>query len=258
MILESKNFVLYKLDGTTIESSSNMGIVNAVLSNGMYKQQIVGTRKILETKIPGRATPYFYGVDKSPLKFKMGLATNGEKTLEELNAIVSNFLSNEYQTIKFAIIGDTTSVISYDFIVVGSPEIEYTGDEISKNAIISLEMRCNSFSGYVNRAIVATGDLENNYYESIYPNIELTAISAGDISIVSNQGSDTSTFEIKNCTSGEVVTLDMTTRLITSSTGRSLYNDWTNKEYLKLFSGSNTISVSNCTFEMNWKEPKLL
>ena len=275
MILESKYFSLLDMEGTTLITSDALGIVNAVVSNGMHKQQIVGARKILETRIPGRATPYFYGVDKSPLQFKISLATaekylNGEishegKSLEELNTIAGYFLSDAYRTIKFYIVGDeANSTVSYDFIVVGSPEIEYITNQSGKHGIISLNMRCNSFSGFKVKASTAeSGTISNGYHESVYPNMTLKAIAAGRISYTSNVGG---TIYFDNCAIDEEITIDLTTRIIESSAGlgradlantNSIYTDWS-KTYCDIAPGNNTITAINCTVDLNWKEPKLL
>ena len=277
MILESKYFTIVDMDGSNEVTSIDMGIVNAVVSNGMHKQQIVGARKILETKIPGRATPYFYGVDKSPLQFKISLATavlnvNSEiiaegATTDELNIIVSHFLKNTYRTIKFHIAeAEDSTTVSYDFVVVGSPEIEYIGDSYGKHAIINLNMRCNTFSGYNYKvASGADGVLENvinNYHEAIYPNIVLTTKNIVGPHTISIADGD-NVISIGGCSALEEITIDMTTRIISSNLRTGLYSDW-NRKYLKLIPEeiapvvTNNITATNCSFTMNWKEPKLL
>jgi len=259
MIFESKYFKLINLDGTNEVTSITLGIVNAVVSNGMHKQQIVGARKILETRIPGRATPYFYGVDKSPLQFKISLATEIGKDIDDLNNIVSEFFSENYRTIEFYIAGNLTGTsISYDFVVVGSPEIEYISDSTGKHAIISLNMRCNSFSGYLDRTtgvspIAGPLVINNGYHEAVYPDLKLTA-TATTISIETDSEN---LLSISGCTSGDVITVDMSLRTITSVPARSVYSDW-NKKYLKLNYDDNTVTPTGCTWELNWKEPKLL
>lgn len=89
----------------------------------------------------------------------------------------------------------------------------------------------------------------------IYPNLKITCNSGGDLQI-RNESEDCTTV-IKNCSSGEVITIDGHTHIITSSKKEhKLYDDF-NFEYFRIGNTarnkSNKITVSlPCKFELRY------
>ena len=93
---------------------------------------------------------------------------------------------------------------------------------------------------------ISSVGLKYKYYEvedksgivgEICPNLTIKCNADGDLEI-RNETNGTS-FKIKDCTTGEIITVDSSTLMIQSSTGRNLWDDF-NFKYLKL---SNTLDT---------------
>ncbi len=84
----------------------------------------------------------------------------------------------------------------------------------------------------------------------IYPNIEITCLSDGDLKITNTM--DNEIFEIKNCTKNEVIKIDSKNRVIMSSADtHNLCNDF-NYNYLKIISTyENRLNIYSSTLNIN-------
>ncbi|RKI97921.1 phage tail protein, partial [Butyricicoccus sp. 1XD8-22] len=68
-------------------SSMDMGVFMIQDGNGLYNEPFLPQRSILETKVYGRKSPYFKGVDEEPLSFTLSFYIEGWKDRNNLRQI---------------------------------------------------------------------------------------------------------------------------------------------------------------------------
>jgi phage-related protein len=121
--------------------SRDMGLFNVKLATDMYNEPFISDREIQEIVIRGNDKPYFQGVKRSPLVFKLEFAFDGsydEKRIRE----VARWLNQDYYKPFYTT--DNTERIFY-CLPQSSSELIHNG---LKRGYITLEMRCDSPFSY--------------------------------------------------------------------------------------------------------------
>lgn len=81
MIQNAKYFIY---NNTNLSSFTGMRIANE--GADMYGVQVIGSRQLIEEKIPGRQAPYLYKVDDQPLTLQITVALDQPKPVSELRS----------------------------------------------------------------------------------------------------------------------------------------------------------------------------
>lgn len=128
----------------------------------------------------------------------------------------------------------------------------------------NLTCTCDAPWGWSEEVIVNLSSVNNKLFDgsdevgNIHPYTELTAISNGTVSIQNNETGQKT--EIKNCTSGEILTLsDMMHISSSKSNHTGLYDDfnWSFPEIQNTYySTDNEYTLTNCTAIMKWRESR--
>ena len=79
-----QNAKYFTFNNTSLSSFEGMRIANE--SSDMYGVQIIGSRTLIEEKIPGRQAPYLYKVDDMPLTLQIMVALEQPKPISELRS----------------------------------------------------------------------------------------------------------------------------------------------------------------------------
>lgn len=79
-----QNAKYFTFDNVSLSSFEGMRIAND--SSDMYSVKIIGSRTLIEEKIPGRQAPYLYKVDDMPLTMEITVALDRPKPISELRS----------------------------------------------------------------------------------------------------------------------------------------------------------------------------
>jgi predicted phage tail component-like protein len=237
---------IYDKFPNTITNQSDFRIASS--SNGMYELEVTGPKKIIEDSIPGKSTPYFYGVDFKPQTLSITLALENPKTITELRSVFRWLLNVDgYKELIFD--SDPTKI--YYAMFTGEPQFTYIEQNSKLIGYITLTARCNSHSAYAavetNPITTTSFILSNDGDESTYTDIAIvfpagaTITPAGGSIYITNT-TNGSVISFQNISESNTISIDMGTRII-ESTISNIYDQW-NREYLELEIGDNNIEVT--------------
>lgn len=240
-----RSSIAFTFDGI---SSDDMGLYNVNVSSGMLEEPFLATRQINEVKIRGRDKPYFSGVTHAPLTFTLTFAFLDEFDSDKLRQ-VSRWLSAEYY--KPLTFSDTPDRIYYAMLDSDS-KLTHNG---ASNGYITVTMRCDSPYSYSPVYVSPTYDLSTNTSNgttiqfdnsgdiSIFPEIYITKVGAGDVSIVNNSNGG-QTFQFTGLSDGETVYVDNENEIIQSDLVPTTYRYSNfNNNFLELVYGANNLQV---------------
>lgn len=228
--------------------SSDFGIYNITVDTGLYKEQFLAPRTIVETKVVGNPRPYFGHVDQEPLTLSLtfGFANgwNDQKFRE-----VTRWLGNQdyYKPLYFV---ENPTRIFY-CILVDTPELNHNGN---KQGYITLSMRCDSPYTYspvmtsqkfdlTNNASTTDITFTNNGDMMCKPEIYIKKIGAGDISIV-NTTYKNKLFRFVGLANNENLYVDNEKEYIETDVPLTYRYSNFNNTYLELVRGVNTLRVT--------------
>jgi len=195
-----KDSLYFTYDGV---SCKNFGLVHINTDNGMFEEQFVASRDIVETKVNGNDTPLLHRVEESPLEFSMSIAFERKFTDKDIDNIIMWLFKDTYRPLYF---DDKPNKI-YHCMPIGDAQIIHNG---LKEGYITIQMRCKSSRIESPLQVTQTYDLSNNAgtfnitikntgHTEIYPEISIQKIGSGNITITKNG----EIFEIRDLTNLE-------------------------------------------------------
>jgi phage-related protein len=253
--------------------SSEFGILNVSVSDGLYSETFMASRTINEVKIRGREKPYFFEVNKEPLSFQLSFSFK-EGWDNKLIAEVERWLDVDfYQPLSFSENFDKV----YYVMPVESTELLHNG---LKQGYITLTMRCDSPYSYgrdhvtpLYTCIDTKGgtfatpyqfipddkvdgtfiEIFNYGQKDILPFITIQKDGDGDI-IVRNMSRANSVMTFSSLLDGETVSINGENEIIETSLPNTWrYNNF-NDYYLPFFVGKNIIKVEgNCKIKFQYR-----
>jgi phage-related protein len=226
--------------------STDMGVTQISLSNGLFEEEFVAPKNIIEEKIRGRDTPYFFGVERDPLSFSMGIYFDNGMDDDSKRKVKRWLDQDTYLPLIFS---SNLSRIYYAMVVNDSKEIHNGLEE----GYLQLQMRCDSpyaySPTYYSKIYEFNGNasgteiiIENNGDVECKPTIYIEKIGNGNVDII-NQSNAGQTFSFTDLNDQEIVFVDCENEvIITDLIGQYRYDSF-NDEYLTLVRGVNTLKI---------------
>lgn len=259
-------------------SSSTDDVLNVTLDNDMYNETVRGSRSIIEEKVVGVESPYFFYVDDEPLEFEVNFAFE-EKTKAEIKALTRILISgNTYQELSFGDIESSVYVRKtpiYNVIFVDEPQISFIGANVNGtikyNGYFTLTARCDrpfGFEPVAEFTLTNSGTTHNAAADiNVYPNISITVTGGSITNFIlksvqnSNYTGDTiSQIAFSSIANGEVISINGNLFTISSDDAQStIYSRWNRKNFelqpgnnylVVQFTGSATVQV-----KLNYQAP---
>lgn len=269
MIRES----LYFIFGSEGIKSSDFGIINVSVAQGLYQEHFMATRSLNEVKIRGREKPYFFEVEKEPLSFNLTFCFK-DGWDDDLFKKVQNWLNVDfYQPLIFS---ENPNKVYYAMPVDAS-ELNHNGN---KQGYITLTMRCDSPYSYsqdivtpwykcVSSAIgtfvspylfIETGVKNEKFIEiindgdrDILPQIFIEKNDDGDIT-VTNTSRANSIMQFTSLLDGEKISINGENQIIETNLPNVWRYDDFNDFYLPLVKGRNIIQIEgNCLIKFQYR-----
>lgn len=212
--------------------------------SGLFSETFVASKKIIEEKIRGRDEPYFFGVERDPISFRLSFWFD-ENLSEERKRYFARILDQDYYCPLYTI--DNPNRIYYAMCVDDSQHI-HNGVQMG---YVTLNFRTNSPYAY-SPVYVEEYDLSNNTAngaEIVFTNngdveckpiVEIKMVENGNFSIINttNRGEE---FKFVNLQKDELVIVDCTSEEIESNV-KPRFDDF-NDNYLSLVHGNNYLKV---------------
>lgn len=236
--------------------SDDMGLYNvSVDTSGMYQESFLSNREIRETSIRGNDKPYFQGVHRAPLSLTLSFAFQDSYNEDKIRA-VARWLDQDYYKPFYTL--DNTDRIFY-CMLNSNPTLVHNG---LKQGYVTLEMRCDSPYSYSPQfmssvyTITNSGTITftNNGDVNCYPEIWITKVGTGDISIV-NTSNKSQEFKFTNILDGEQLYVDNERNYIesTDSIDPYRYSNF-NNVYLEMRRGVNNLNVTgSCSIQFRYQ-----
>lgn len=212
MMLQSTSFTFDDI------SCEDMRVMMVSTQNGLYKDNFLPTRKIIEKTIASRNIPYFQRVDSEPLSFSISIYIENWEEENSIRRIAKWLYTDQYKPLWFS----SNPHNIYYAMVEGSSELMHNG---CNDGYINIKFRTTSPYSYSpvkneNNKLIVTGNVSKMYYNEgdlpIRPFLVITkTVSDGDISITNTSTGET--FELKGLRKDEVVTVDCANEILTSS-----------------------------------------
>ncbi|MED3562239.1 phage tail protein [Bacillus xiapuensis] len=253
--------------------STEFGIWNVSISDGLYSEPFMASRSINEVKIRGRDKPYPFEVNKEPLSFQLSFLFS-EGWDDELISKVQSWLDVDfYQPLSFS----ENLIKVYYAMPVDTSELTHNG---IKQGYITLTMRCDSPYSY-SRDIVSPwyksvhinggsfitpylwSDNETKYDKSleiinkgdkdILLEIFIEKNGDGDITVI-NTSRANSVMKFTSLLDGEKIHIDGENQIIESNLPNIWRYDDFNDFYLPLYKGKNVIQVEgDCLIKFQYR-----
>lgn len=141
-------------------SSEDMGVFIAWDKGGLFEENFLPQRKIIEKKIANREKPYFQRVEHEPLSFSLSFAIDDWENKDTLRRLARWFFQPYYKPLVF----DSNPNRVFYAMFEGDSQIFHNG---LNQGYIKLEIRCDSSYGYSHERTI-----ENTEYRD--SNIEIT------------------------------------------------------------------------------------
>lgn len=150
-----KQAIHFMYDGV---HSKDMGVFIAWNSKGLFEENFLPEREIIEKEIANREKPYFQGVKHKPLSFPLSFVVPewDERTLRK----IANWF---YQPYYKPLIFDTDPNRVFYAMFEGSSELFHNGQE----GYIELTVRCDSPYGYTHEAVKENIELRDSNTDTI-------------------------------------------------------------------------------------------
>ena len=235
------------------KKSVDYGIINVNYSTGLYEETFLPERNIIETKVRENKKPYFQGLEYSPLTLKLKFAFTDTWNDNKIREI-ARWLGNQeyYKPLYF----DNDINRIFYCIYVGEPKIIHNG---LKQGYLEIEMRCDSpysySSFYTSELYTSPAQIKitNGGDTSIYPEISITKIGAGDLSIV-NQTNGNQEFKFTSLVDAESLYVDCENEYIETDLSGTYRYDNFNNNYLELVTGENTLNITgDCSIQFRYR-----
>lgn len=208
-MLESLHF---SYDGI---SSHDKGVMMVKTSGGLYDENFLPNRSIVEQSVPGRNAPYFVRVDNEPLSFSISIALIDREFRNQIRDVARWLFTDEYKPLYF----ESNPNRVFYAIFEGNSSFIHNG---LKQGYVTLNVRTNSpfgFSPPKKDVFNVNGAVTKEYFNEgdlkIRPNLVITKRGAGNVSIKNNTTNQE--LIIRDMLDGEVATLDCANEQIYSS-----------------------------------------
>lgn len=133
-----KQSIQFMFDGI---SSEDMGVHIAWNDDGLFEENFLPNRKIVEKKIANREKPYFQRVENEPLSFSLSFAIADWEDKETLRKLARWLFQPHYKPIVF----DSNPNRVFYVILEGDSSLFHNG---LNEGYIEIELRCDSPYGY--------------------------------------------------------------------------------------------------------------
>lgn len=225
--------------------SYDMGIVKVNIGGGLFEDQIISSKRIIEEKIEGRAAPYFYGVERDSLSFSLPIYFDNNLSVDKIREILRWLDTDDYkpfymedhpERIWYVMVIDDVKII-HNGIKSGYMELNLRTDNpyTLTPYIISEVYRFRNNSEGTIIEFVNKGDFECK------PNVHIHKIGDGDL-IIRNLSNQTGDFAFTNLNDQEHIIVDCENKEIETDGLTHRYNDFSNN-YLSFVRGINRLKV---------------
>lgn len=226
-----QNAKYFTFNNISLSSFEGMRIANE--SSDMYGVQIIGSRTLIEEKIPGRQAPYLYKVDDMPLTLEIMVALEQPKPISELRSFFRWLYNNDtYKQLWF----DVDPNKFYYVLFVGEPVFTYIerseAADISANdrkliGYIKLTARANAGTAFgasieTTQSNPTTFTAINNGDNLVYPSLTIqmadTAPPSGTsfVKLRIKNNSNDSSIDFVSAYRDEEIIVDMSIRKIST------------------------------------------
>lgn len=248
-----KDKLYFNFDG---KNSSDFNLVHINLDNGMFEEQLVSSREIVETKTLGNDKPNFNSIESSPKEFELHLAFEGTYTDKMIDDVVRWLFVDYYKPFYFIGSGKIVYCMPH-----GDSRIVHNG---LNQGYISLTMRCNSSKLYSpitlsEKYTILNGEtrvikLPNKGHSVTYPEISISKIGDGGVKIV-NRTDNGNWCEILQLTDLEKIYINCEKELIhTDAIGVYRYDNFFG-EFIRLLYGENTLEITgDCEIQFRFQD----
>lgn len=190
---EAMNFIFNEI------SSEDMGVVIASPNGGLFEEDFLPKRTIVETKIPYRDNPYHQRVDLEPLSFSLTIFISEWKERDNLRQIAKWLYQPYYKPLIFS----TNLNRIYYALFEGDSKLVHNG---AKEGYITLNVRCSSPYTY---SKVETTDMVSS---RVVSPVEDVIYNSGDIDVQPKmwikKTLSTGNVQIENLTNGQIVKIN--------------------------------------------------
>lgn len=187
------------------------GIINCKIQSGMFEENFIATREIIEQKIRGKS-PYFVEMQDFPIELKLTFAFYDGFDQDNIRAVARALKKDFYCPLVFSELNDHI----FYAICVDDSQLFHTGNN---SGYITLTFRCNSqysFSPIYSTNIYdlssnpITGteiQLINNGDVEMYSILTVQVISGGEFSII-NKSKGGEKISFSNLSNNETLTIN--------------------------------------------------
>jgi len=211
MMRESINFSFNGI------SSEDMG-VSAIQTGGLFEENFLPKRTIIESNVASKDKPSFQRVKNEPIAFPLTIFIENWKERDSIRPLAKWLFTNEYKPLYFESNPDRL----YYAIVEGDSNVFHNG---KKEGYVTLNIRCNSPYTFSNPLI----------HENIESSVGQYSINnSGDMGVV------TKLWITKTVSNGDInITIEETNQSVTLSDlelGEEVYLDGDNEEIISSLS----------------------
>lgn len=226
--------------------SYDMGVYKANIQGGLFEDAIISDKTILEERVEGRNTPYFYGVDYSPTSMTFSIMFEDNLTTTKKREVLRWLNQDSYKPLYMK---DDSERI-WNVMVTNDANVIHNG---LRSGYIELNFQANhphtlmpkkSSKVHIIRQNKGskTIEFENKGDFDCLPEVHITKYGSGDLQI-RNLTNDTGIFGFKGLIEGEKLVVDCAHKTIETNEIRHRYGDFTNN-YLIMKRGVNILNVT--------------
>ncbi|MGE7916527.1 distal tail protein Dit [Lysinibacillus xylanilyticus] len=223
--------IVFTYDGI---SSEDMGVILISEGGGLFRDNFLPSRKIIEKSVAGRNTPYFKRLEEQPVSFPLEFYIEEWGNRENLREIARWLDQEYYKPLWF----ESNPNRVYYGLIEGSSELFHNG---LKDGYVKTTVRCNSPYSYshpiTSKYTVSnelTNYINNDGDKPFRPYIKIKKKGNGDIRIKTFlENKLINNFQLNALLDGEEIDIDCSNEEIKSnfeSKGRYLFdnhnNDW--------------------------------
>lgn len=221
------------------ESSEKYGIVNVSIDSGMQSEPFASNREIQEIEIPGNEQPYFQRVKRRSLEFTMQFAFEEKWDKTKIQEIKRWICQDYYKPLIFS---EDPDRIYYAMVKDNSTIVH----NCLQQGYVELHFRCKDPFAYssaneTSALVAGTYSIYNDGDVSMFPEMWITTIGSGNVSIANVTTSKTTTFT--GLAALETVYVNNEKEDIVSDTTLPRYSAYNNVP-LELPVGDNQITIT--------------
>lgn len=228
------------------ESSINHGIYLIKMDKGFIEDPFLGEREIISETIPGRETPYFYGVKTKPLEVKMQLSPLDGYWTSAKRREIARWLDQETYK-EFYSMDDSSK--RYFLLYKGGINlhtngiqqgyIEVTFQNISPYTYSTEQTQTNNLSGIVSPTNITFNNAGDT---TLKPELEILKYGTGAWSLTNTTTGVITSFDSLN--DEETVYINNENRQIITDLPLTNRHSNFNNNYIELVRGVNNLRIS--------------